>query len=45
MRELTRDKRSLDDFARAFFGVDDGTWNVKPYVFEDVVAALNGVVP
>ncbi len=45
LRELTRDKRSLDDFARAFFGVDDGTWNVKPYVFEDVVAALNGVAP
>lgn len=45
LRELTREKRSLDDFARAFFGVDDGEWSVKPYVFEDVVAALNGIAP
>jgi predicted metalloprotease with PDZ domain len=45
LRELTHEKRSLDDFARAFFGVDDGSWKVKPYTFEDVVAALNGVAP
>ena len=45
IRELTHEKRSLDDFARAFFGVDDGSWTVKPYTFDDVVAALNGVAP
>jgi predicted metalloprotease with PDZ domain len=45
LRELTREKRSLDDFARAFFGVDDGSYAVKPYGFDDVVAALNGVAP
>ena len=45
LRELTHEKRSLDDFARAFFGVDDGRWTVKPYTFDDVVAALNGVAP
>ena len=45
LRELTHEKRSLDDFARAFFGVDDGSWTVKPYTFDDVVAALNGVAP
>ncbi len=45
LRELTHEKRSLDDFARAFFGVDDGSWIVKPYTFDDVVAALNGVAP
>ena len=44
IRELSRDKRSLDDFAKAFFGVDDGSWGVRTYVFDDVVAALNGVV-
>lgn len=43
LRELTRERRSLDDFARAFFGVDDGSWQVLPYQFDDVVAALNGV--
>ncbi|MGQ4582191.1 M61 family metallopeptidase [Lysobacter sp. F60174L2] len=43
LRELSNGRRSLDDFASAFFGVDDGSWEVKPYVFEDVVAALNGV--
>jgi predicted metalloprotease with PDZ domain len=45
LRELTHEKRSLDDFARAFFGVDDGNWSVKPYTFDDVVAALDGVAP
>jgi predicted metalloprotease with PDZ domain len=43
LRELTHERRSLDDFARAFFGVDDGSWKVKPYTFDDVVAALNSV--
>jgi predicted metalloprotease with PDZ domain len=45
LRELTHERRSLDDFARAFFGVDDGRWSVKPYTFDDIVAALNGVAP
>ena len=44
LRELSHERRSLDEFAHAFFGVDDGRWNVKPYTFEDVVAALNAVV-
>ncbi|WP_291187817.1 peptidase M61 [Dokdonella sp.] len=43
LRELSREKRALDDFAAAFFGVDDGSMAVKPYLFDDVVAALNGV--
>lgn len=41
LRSLTGDKRSLDDFARAFFGVDDGSHVPKTYTFDDVVAALN----
>ncbi|KRD73616.1 M61 family metallopeptidase [Lysobacter sp. Root983] len=45
LRELSRDKRSLDDFAAAFFGVDDGSYAVKPYTFDDVVATLNAVAP
>jgi predicted metalloprotease with PDZ domain len=45
LRALTHDKRSLDDFARAFFGVDNGSYVTKTYTFDDVVAALNGVAP
>jgi predicted metalloprotease with PDZ domain len=46
MRARSRDRRSLDDFARAFFGQQDGEWQ-KPatYTFQDVVAILNEVVP
>ncbi|MEO6688621.1 MAG: peptidase M61 [Dokdonella sp.] len=44
LRELTHEQRSLDDFAHAFFGVDDGSYAVKTYTFDDVVHALNGVV-
>jgi predicted metalloprotease with PDZ domain len=43
IRELSGDKRSLNDFARSFFGVDDGVNVAKPYTFEDVVKALNAV--
>jgi predicted metalloprotease with PDZ domain len=43
LRELSRGKRSLDDFARAFFGVDDGSWVASPYEFGDVVATLDGI--
>ena len=45
LRELSNDRHSLDDFARAFFGVDDGSWRVKPYTFDDLVAALNSIAP
>ena len=45
LRELTRDRRSLDDFAKAFFGVDDGSYAVKTYTFDDVANTLNAVAP
>ncbi|MET0329854.1 MAG: peptidase M61 [Dyella sp.] len=45
LRELTHDRKSLDDFARAFFGVDNGSFVPKTYTFDDVVATLNGVAP
>ena len=44
IREKTGGRKSLDDFARAFYGVQDGSYTPAPYTFEDVVAALNGVV-
>jgi predicted metalloprotease with PDZ domain len=45
LRALTRGGKSLDDFARAFFGVDNGSYVTRTYTFDDVVAALNGVAP
>ncbi|CAN0351379.1 unnamed protein product [Phaeothamnion confervicola] len=45
IRELTGERRSLDDFAKSFFGVKDGERGPLPYKFEDVVAALNAVAP
>ncbi len=43
IRERTNGRRSLDDFARAFFGINDGSWVPVTYTFEDIVAALNDV--
>ncbi|HSC48150.1 MAG TPA: M61 family peptidase [Gammaproteobacteria bacterium] len=43
LRELSGGRRSLNDFARAFYGMDDGSHAVKTYVFDDVVATLNQV--
>jgi predicted metalloprotease with PDZ domain len=45
IRERSGGKRSLDDFARTFFGGKEGDWTVAPYTFDDVVAALNAVEP
>ena len=45
LREHTGETRSLDDFARAFFGGRDGDWTTRPYVFDDVVDALEAIAP
>ena len=45
IREGTRGRRGLDDFARSFFGGEDGDWGQVTYDFDDVVAALNAVHP
>ncbi len=45
IRERSGGTRSLDDFARGFFGIRDGDWGTVPYTFDDVVAALNAVQP
>jgi predicted metalloprotease with PDZ domain len=45
IRERSGGRRSLDDFARAFFAGKEGDRTVAPYAFEDVVAALNRVEP
>lgn len=43
IRELSGGARSLDDFARAFFGIDNGSRSVVTYRFDDIVAALDRV--
>ena len=45
IREKSGGQRSIDDFAKAFFGVRDGDWGQLTYTFEDVVAVLGQVQP
>lgn len=45
IREKSGGTKSIDDFAKAFFGVKDGEIGPLPYTFNDIVAAFNGVVP
>ncbi len=45
IRERSHEKRSLDDFARAFFGIQNGSFTPVTYVFDDVVRTLNKVEP
>jgi predicted metalloprotease with PDZ domain len=46
IRQRTGNRRSLDDFARRFYGAGrDGQWEVYTFTFDDVVAALNAVMP
>ncbi len=45
IRQRSQGKRSLDDFARAFFGINDGSLVTVTYTFADVVKALNAVEP
>src|SRR5262249_34271946 len=45
IREKSGGQRSLDDFAKQFFGVDNGSYSELTYTFADIVAALNRVQP
>jgi predicted metalloprotease with PDZ domain len=45
IRGLSHGRRSLDDFARRFFGVDNGSFVTRTYTFNALVAALNAVQP
>ena len=45
IRERSGGKKSLDDFARAFFGMNNGSFVPVTYTFEDVVNTLNSVEP
>jgi len=45
IRQQTRGQRSLNDFCRRFHGGESGPPKVVPYTFDDVVRALNDLVP
>ncbi|GAC1676027.1 MAG: M61 family metallopeptidase [Steroidobacteraceae bacterium] len=45
IRNTTRGAKSLDDFCRLFFGPPSTAPKVVPYDFDDVVKALNTVMP
>jgi len=45
IRELSGGKKSLDDFARLFYGIDNGSYITVTYTLDDLVKALNTVQP
>lgn len=45
IREKSNNTKSMDDFARAFFGMEDGRVAPLPYTFDDIVKTLNAVQP
>lgn len=45
LRRESGGTKSMDDFAKAFFGGRDGDWGVVTYNFDDVASTLNSVQP
>lgn len=45
IRRETQGQKSLDDFCRRFYGAPDSSPKVVPYTLDDIVSALNQVVP
>lgn len=45
IRRESNGTKGLDDFAHAFFGMNDGDWGVLTYARQDVIDTLNGIVP
>ena len=45
IRELSKGKKGIDDFAKAFFGLKNGDYGEVTYKFEDVVKTLNDITP
>lgn len=44
IRERSKGAKSIDDFARSFFGTKEGDYSANPYDFKDLVRTLNSVV-
>lgn len=45
IRRESKGAKGLDDFARAFFGMNDGDWGALTYTRQDVIDTLNSVQP
>jgi predicted metalloprotease with PDZ domain len=45
IRAQTGGAKGMDDFARAFFGGEDGDFRARGFSFDEVVATLNAVAP
>jgi predicted metalloprotease with PDZ domain len=45
IRELTNDRKSLDDFAADFLSPFNGSFVTDPYTLQDIVKILNGIAP
>ncbi len=45
IRQQSKDKKSIDDFCHAFHGAPSTGPALKTYTFDDIVSALNQVVP
>jgi predicted metalloprotease with PDZ domain len=43
IREMSGGQKSLDDFARLFYGIDNGSYITVGYSLDDIVKALNAV--
>ena len=45
LRQKSGGTKSIDDFAKAFFGIRDGDWGEVTYTFDDVAKTLNTIQP
>jgi predicted metalloprotease with PDZ domain len=45
IRERTGGKRSIDDFAKAFFGMNDGDYGQLAFEVDEIVTKLNAIAP
>jgi predicted metalloprotease with PDZ domain len=45
IREQSGGTKSIDDFAKAFLGMQDGDWGQLTFEFADIVSTLNAVQP
>jgi predicted metalloprotease with PDZ domain len=45
IRQMSNGQKSLDDFAKVFFGINNGSYVTVAYTLEDLVKAMNSVQP
>jgi len=45
IRNQSHGKKSLDNFVKRFYGMEDGVVRVNPFTFDDTVSALNKTSP